>query len=205
MRVRILLVSIALAIVPGAALAQEKYPTIAPPAIAPGGPRPAPSPQIEPPAAPVAPPQTEKTVDDLLTELERLRAQQTELAKREKELTEALRKKLQQQTERMQKLGVAPKAPEPDRVGRILIEGNTNTSDKVILGHLSLVPGDVLHHRLLEQIRAKLQKAGFQNVTVEVEPCILDSKLKDLHIRVSEPPSVPFTGPELPRPSPVGR
>ncbi|MDY3560187.1 hypothetical protein R5W23_001412 [Gemmata sp. JC673] len=204
MRVRILLVSIALAIVPGAALAQEKYPTIAPPAIAPGGPGSAPSPQIVPPAAPVPPPQTEKTVDDLLTELEQLRVQQTELAKREKELTEALRKKLQQQTERMQKLGVAPKAPEPDRVGRILIEGNVKTPDGKILELLDFHAGQVLKHSAIEDGRAKLEKAGFRGATINVTPNELDATFKDIHVKVSEPP-VPFTGPELPRPSPVGR
>jgi hypothetical protein len=72
---------------------------------------------------PATPP--EKSVDDLLAELERVQAQKAGLDKQELELKTTLRKKLDQQAERLNKLGVPLKAAQPDRGGRIIIEGNT--------------------------------------------------------------------------------
>jgi ABC-type transport system involved in cytochrome c biogenesis ATPase subunit len=89
--------------------------------------------------------------------------------------------------QRLKKLGLAPapvKEQEPDRVGRIIIEVNTKTSEKKILEKLSFRPGQVLQYPALEEARAKLQKAGFRDVTVEVVPNELDSVFKDIRVRV---------------------
>lgn len=143
----------------------------------------------------------EKSVDDLLAELERLRARKAEVEKKEQELTAALRKKLQTQTERLQKLGVAPKDTthaEPDRVGRIIIEGNTKTPDKKILENLDIRPGQLLRYPALEAARAKLEKAGFAGTTIEIVASESDLKFKDIRIRVNEP----GPGAAAPRPQP---
>jgi|GEM_PF-6375753 len=126
----------------------------------------------------------EPSVDELLNELERLQAQKAELEKKEKELKATLRKKLEQQSERLQKLGVIAK--EPDRVGRIIIQGNTKTPDEKILEKLDLRPGQILQYPAIEASRLKLAKLGFRSVTVEVVPSELDSPFKDIRVTVEE-------------------
>ena len=54
------------------------------------------------------------------------------------------------------------KEKEPDRVGRIIIEGNTKTPDQKILDKLDLLPGQMLTLPALEEARANLEKAGFR-------------------------------------------
>lgn len=125
----------------------------------------------------------------MLTELESIRAQKAELDRKEKELKAAIAKKLEEQGERLKKLGLAPpaaKGAEPDRVGRIIIEGNAKTPDRKILEKLELQPGQILQYPKLEEARSKLQKAGFRDVTVEVLPNELDSTFKDIRVRVTE-------------------
>src|SRR5262249_53824238 len=130
-----------------------------------------------------------KSVDELLNELERIQSQKAELEKKERELKAALQKKLELQAERLKKLGVVPqpaKETEPDRVGRIIIEGNTKTPDAKILEKLELRPGQILQYPKLEDARVKLEKAGFRNVTVEVLPNELDPIFKDIRVRIDE-------------------
>jgi hypothetical protein len=78
------------------------------------------------------------------------------------------------------------KPAEPDRVGRIFIEGNTKTPDGKILGKLDLRPGQILQYPKLEDAYMKLRKAGFQDVMIEVLPNELDSVFKDIRVRVTE-------------------
>jgi hypothetical protein len=125
----------------------------------------------------------EKSVDELLSELERVQAQKAELEKKEQELKALVRKRLEKQTERLNKL--LPPA-NPDRVGQIIIEGNTTTPNQKILDMLGITPGDVLRYPALEEARAKLKKA-FQDSTVEVIPGDLDSVFKNIRVRVVEP------------------
>ncbi|WP_171471993.1 POTRA domain-containing protein [Frigoriglobus tundricola] len=140
------------------------------------------------PAKPTPPP--EKTVEALLNELEQVQAQKAELEKKEQELKTTVRKKLEQQAERLNKLGVTPapaKPAQPDRVGRIIIEGNTQTPDKKILDALTFQPGQALQYPRLEDARVKLQKVGFRSVSVEVVPNDLDDTVfKDIRVRVEE-------------------
>jgi hypothetical protein len=158
----------------------------------PPGPPPANIPPVIVPTAPTYPvppaPPPEKTVDELLNDLERVQTQKAELDKREQELKATIRKKLEKQTERLNKLGVTPKKEEkePDRVGRIIIEGNTKTPDQKILEKVDLLPGQILHYPALEASRARLEKAGFTGVVVEVIANEMDSKFKDIRVRVTE-------------------
>ncbi len=126
-------------------------------------------------------------MDDLLTELEAVQARMVELNKKEQELKAAVRQKLEKQAERLKKVGVGPKATEPDRVGRILIEGNRKTADKKILEALGLAPGEVLRYPALEEARIKLEQTGLKDVSVEVVPGAPAPEFKDIRIRVREP------------------
>ncbi len=149
-----------------------------------------------PPPAPTPPP--EKTVDDLLGELERVQMQKVELEKKEQALKATLQKKLETQAERLKKLGVTPKDErQPDRVGRIIIEGNTKTKEEKILEMVGLLPGQVLQYPALDAARAKLEKAGFRGVSVEVIPNDRDSTFKDIRVKVSEPKPEPAPAPAV--------
>jgi hypothetical protein len=179
---RTVLVSAVLLIVPGAAHSQPKASQPAlppPPAVL--------VPTAPPIALPAPPPPLPKSVEDLLSELERVQAQKAELDKKEQELKAVISKKLEAQAERLKKLGVAPKAAEPDRVGKIIIEGNTKTPDDKILDKLEFRPGQVLHYPALETARTKLEKAGFRGVTVEVVPGEPGATFKDVRVKVDEP------------------
>ncbi len=52
---------------------------------------------------------------------------------------------------------------------------------------LGMRPGQVLQYPALEAARAKLEKAGFKSVTVEVLPNELDTTFKDIRVKVTEP------------------
>lgn len=188
MSTRTRLVSIGLlAVLAGSAHAQ---PTVPPPG---GVPRPVyPSPDLIPsPSVPAVP--REKSVDDLLTELESLHAQKAALEKQEQELTAALRKKLDAQAERLKKLGVKPKDAEPDRVGKVILEENDPKDEKMIRDALGLQPSQILKYPALEEARVRLIKAGFHAATVEVIPGESDSALKDIRVRISGPlPGLPL-------------
>jgi len=153
-----------------------------------------------PPTAGVRVP-PEPSVEQLLDELERLQAQKAALEKKEQDLKAVLRQKLQKQTERLNKLGVAPIPTVPERVGLIIIEGNTKTPDKRILDKLGMRPGEVLRYPALEEARARLIKAGFRDATVEILPNKSDSQFKDIRVRVDESKPRPTPAP-VPVPAP---
>jgi outer membrane protein insertion porin family len=79
---------------------------------------------------------------------------------------------------------------EPDRVGRVIIEGNTVTKDSVIQNQLGLYPGQILQYPLLEDARMRLARLNiFDQQTppsVEVMPSEFDNQFKDILIRVQE-------------------
>lgn len=79
---------------------------------------------------------------------------------------------------------------EPDRVGRVIIEGNTVTQDRVILNQVPLRPGQILQYPLLEDARMRLARLGIFDPanppTVDVLPNELDSSFKDILVRVNE-------------------
>ncbi len=78
----------------------------------------------------------------------------------------------------------------PDRVGRIIIEGNDITRDRVILNQLDLRPGQVLQYPQVEEARMRLARLGIFDAedppSVEVQPNELDSMFKDVRVRVKE-------------------
>ena len=49
----------------------------------------------------------------------------------------------------------------PDRVGRVIIEGNSVTQDRVILNQVGLRPGQILQYPLLEDARMRLTHSAF--------------------------------------------
>ena len=79
---------------------------------------------------------------------------------------------------------------EPDRVGRIIIEGNSVTDQRVILNQLGLFPGQILQYPMLEQARNNLLRLNIFNAenppTVEVIPQQFDSVYKDIRVTVQE-------------------
>ncbi len=78
----------------------------------------------------------------------------------------------------------------PDRVGRIIIEGNDITRDRVIMNQLDLRPGQILQYPKLEDARMRLARLGIfdpeEPPTVEVLPNELDATFKDIRVRVRE-------------------
>ena len=80
----------------------------------------------------------------------------------------------------------------PDRVGRITLEGNTDTPDRIILGLIEFRPGQVLLPAQLDSIRKRLVASGlFSPVsppTVAVVPNDLDGTFKDINVKVTERP-----------------
>ncbi len=78
----------------------------------------------------------------------------------------------------------------PDRVGRIIIEGNEVTHSRVILNQLDLRPGQILQYPKIEDARMRLARLGIfdndQPPTVEVVPNELDDQFKDIRVRVRE-------------------
>ena len=202
MSTRTLLLSVALLVVAGAAHSQPQPPAVLPsPRLDFAPPAPPATPPVVPPSlvmpalppAPPAPP-PEKTVDQLLTELERVQAEKAAIEKKEQELKVLLRKKLEQQTERINKLGVGPsvapppKEKRPDRVGRIMIEGNAKIPTEKVRELIGLQPGEIFQYPALEVSRANLEKYGFLGVTVEIVPGEADSQFKDIRVKVIEPP-----------------
>ncbi len=78
----------------------------------------------------------------------------------------------------------------PDRVGRIILEGNTVTRDRVILNQLDLRPGQILQYPSIEEARMRLARLGIFDPenppSVEVLQNEFDSPLKDVRVRVQE-------------------
>jgi hypothetical protein len=130
----------------------------------------------------------EKSLDQLLDELEAIRAKKVEMEKAEQELVKAIQQKSTKQAERMKQLGLNPAAATdgPKRVGRIIIEGNTVTTDGKILKMLKLRSGTVLEYPKLEEFRARLKKAGFQETSVELINNEWDSIYQDILVKVKE-------------------
>lgn len=78
----------------------------------------------------------------------------------------------------------------PDRVGRVMIEGNTVTRDRVILNQLDLRPGQILRYPSVADAQMRLARLGIFDPedppTVEVLQNEFDSPLKDIRVRVRE-------------------
>jgi outer membrane protein assembly complex protein YaeT len=79
---------------------------------------------------------------------------------------------------------------EPDRVGRVIIEGNDVTQDRVILNQLDLRSGQILQYPRLKEAEARLNRLGIFDPenppTVTVEPNEFDSIYKDVRVHVNE-------------------
>lgn len=79
---------------------------------------------------------------------------------------------------------------QPNRVGRVILAGNSVTRDKVIMRQLGLLPGQILQYPMLEQARMRLARLGIfdQNAPpdVQVLPGDNDSGFKDILVTVQE-------------------
>jgi outer membrane protein insertion porin family len=77
-----------------------------------------------------------------------------------------------------------------DRVGRVMIEGNTVTQDRVIMNQLGIYPGQVLQYPVLEDARLRLTRLGIFDQqmppSVQVLPNDMDNGFKDVLVRVNE-------------------
>ena len=78
----------------------------------------------------------------------------------------------------------------PKRVGRIIIEGNEVTQDRVIMNQLDLRPGQVLEYPLVDQAKARLSRLGIFDSDNPPEVVVLpnewDSIYQDILVRVRE-------------------
>lgn len=83
-----------------------------------------------------------------------------------------------------------PPTRTPDRVGQIIIEGNTVTAERVIRNQLGIYPGQVLQYPKLEEAKLNLMRLGIFDQedppTIEVVQNEFDSEFKDLRVRVKE-------------------
>ena len=79
---------------------------------------------------------------------------------------------------------------QPDRVGRIIPEGNDVTKDRVIFNQLPFRPGQILPYDRLEEAKMRLARLGIfdpeEPPSIEVLPNELDSIFKDVRVRVKE-------------------
>jgi outer membrane protein assembly complex protein YaeT len=79
---------------------------------------------------------------------------------------------------------------QPSRVGRVIIQGNDVTQDRVILNQLDLRPGQVLDYTKIDEARMRLARLGIFDAedppNVEVIPNELDSMFKDVRVTVKE-------------------
>lgn len=89
----------------------------------------------------------------------------------------------------------APQKNAPDRVGRVMVEGNCDTPDWAILWWLDQQPGQVLDRARVAAARASLNTLGElglfdtdQPPTVEIQPNELDSSFRDIVISIRERP-----------------
>jgi outer membrane protein insertion porin family len=82
---------------------------------------------------------------------------------------------------------------EPDRIGRIIVKGNTKTAERVVLNELgNLREGQIIRYDEIELARLRLSGRGIFDPenppTIEVidNPAALDSTFKDLIVTVQE-------------------
>src|SRR5262249_59017824 len=75
----------------------------------------------------------------------------------------------------------------PARVGRVILEGNTVTQDRVIMNQLDLRPGQILQYPEVEAARIRLARLGIFDPAHPpdgiVENDELDEKIKAIRVR----------------------
>ena len=79
---------------------------------------------------------------------------------------------------------------QPDRVGTIVLEGNSLTQDRVILGRLGFVSGDTVDEKKLRKAETELMRLGIFDVaeppSITVVSAPDGSKFKNIVVRVKE-------------------
>lgn len=78
----------------------------------------------------------------------------------------------------------------PDRVGRIIVDGNTVTRDRVVYNQLPFRPGQILPYDRLPEAQMRLARLGIFDAEdppqIDVIPNEFDSTFKDIRVRVKE-------------------
>jgi hypothetical protein len=147
--------------------------------------------RIPPAGVPNVPaPPAEKSVEQLLKDLEGVQAQKVDILKREADLKTAVQQKLEAIQKQADKLGAGPavpKAREPNRVGSVRVEGFSKKDEPKVVAMLKILPGQILQYPELEVTRARLEKAGFKGAEVLALPNDLDSAFNDILIRSGSP------------------
>ena len=121
-----------------------------------------------PVAEPVATP-AEKSLEQILRELEVVQAQKADILKKEADLKVAAQKKLADLQKHLDRLGAGPgaaKVGEPARVGRILIDGFAKKDQEKVLQAVGMQPGQILRYPELEAARQRIEKLGFKEAEV---------------------------------------
>lgn len=89
-------------------------------------------------------------------------------------------------------IGLPAQAQDMPRIGRILIEGNTDTPDHAILGVVRIRPGELFRAPELRDAEGRLRKTKWFDpvtpVTVRSLPNDADSGFVDIVIQVTERP-----------------
>lgn len=79
---------------------------------------------------------------------------------------------------------------QPDRVGRVILDCNEITKDRVIRNQLPFRPGQILPYDRLDEARMRLARLGIFDAeeppSVEVLPNEWDSVFKDIRVKVKE-------------------
>jgi hypothetical protein len=142
-----------------------------------------------PPIVPTAP--AEKSIEQLLKELEGVQAQKADLLKREADLKAAVQKKLESIQKQVDKLGAggapgANKADGPNLIRRVELMGFADRDEKevnAIVAKAGLVPGGLLTKPMMDAVQGRLAMAGFPGVSFEVirpepaQPQVADIRL----------------------------
>lgn len=167
----------------------------APPAlpdiVGPVFPRPVPVAPAIPDVGPgVVPAPYQKSVEQMILELESLTEQKAQIEKKAGELRGEIRKKLDALNDRVSKIdggkGKGATGGGPTRVGRVRLEGFAGKDEPKVLEVLEaagLRPGQILRYPELEATRGRIERMGFQRVEVVELPNEADSEFKDILVR----------------------
>jgi hypothetical protein len=141
----------------------------------------------------VVPAPYQKSVEQMILDLEVLTAQKAQIEKKSSELRAGIRKKLDALNDRVSKIdggkGKEAKGGGPARVGRVQLEGFAGTDEPKVLEVLEaagLRPGQILRYPELEATRSRIERMGFKRVEVVELPNELESDFKDVLVRCEQ-------------------
>lgn len=138
----------------------------------------------------VVPAPYQKSVEQMVLELEALTEQKAQIEKKANELRAEIRKKLDALNDRVSKIdggkGKEAKGGGPARVGRVRLEGFAGKDEPKVLEVLEaagLRPGQIIRYPELEATRGRLERMGFKGAEVVELPGEMASESKDILVR----------------------